>query len=125
MTLDAFAGDDAEIQPPAGKSGAAGLLFRLVRDQRVAFHIIGGMTAAIGAAWFISFLCLFPRGAAGYPSALACAHIAAVLCAFVLVNLSTLGFNFATPPVLVAHRGISFRPGLAEPGLAGQPQALS
>jgi putative flippase GtrA len=168
MTLDAFAGDDAQIRPPAGMSGAVGPLFRLVRDQRVAFLIVGGMNAAIGTVWFVFFLWLFPRGAAGYLSTLACAHIAAVLCAFVLyrrfvfrvaghllrdlvrfelVNLSTLGFNFVTLPLLVevfgwpvllsqlvvtaaialygwfAHRGISFRRSPAELGLAEQQQA--
>jgi putative flippase GtrA len=168
MTLDAFAGDDAQIRPPAGMSGAAGPLFRLVRDQRVAFLIVGGMNTAIGTVWFVLFLWLFPHGATGYLGALACAHIAAVLCAFVLyrrfvfrmtgqvlrdlarfelVNLSTLGFNFAALPLLVevfgwpvllsqlgvtcvtvlcswfAHRGFSFRRSAAELGLAEQQQA--
>jgi putative flippase GtrA len=168
MTLDAFAGDDAQIRPPAGMSGAPGPLFRLVRDQRVAFLIVGGMNTAIGTVWFVLFLWLFPHGATGYLGTLACAHIAAVLCAFVLyrrfvfrmtghvlrdlarfelVNLSTLGFNFAALPLLVevfgwpvllsqlgvtcvtvlcswfAHRGFSFRRSAAELGLAEQPQA--
>lgn len=122
MTLDAFAGDDEQIRPPAGMSGAPGLLFKLVRDQRIAFLIVGGMNTAIGAVWFTLFLWLFPRGPVGYLGALLCAHIAAVLCAFVLhrkfvfrvtghvlrdlgrfelVNLSTLGFNLAMLPVLV------------------------
>jgi len=159
MTLDAFAGDEERIRPPAGMSGAPGPLFRLVRDQRVAFLIVGGMNTAIGAVWFLLFLWFFPRGPAGYLGALVCAHVAAVLCAFVLyrrlvfrvsghvfrdlarfelVNLSTLGFNFATLPVLVevlgwpvllsqfgiagvtviyswfAHRGFSFRRSAAE-----------
>jgi len=122
MTLDAFAGDDAQVRPPAGMTGVPGPLFRLIRDQRVAFLIVGGMNTAIGTAWFVLFLWLFPHGAIGYLSALACAHIAAVLCAFVLyrrfvfqvtghvlrdlarfelVNLSTLSFNFAVLPLLV------------------------
>lgn len=154
MTLDAFAEDDQPLRPPARMSGVPGPLFRLVRDQRVAFLIVGGLNTGIGAAWFMLFLWLFPSGVAGYLSALLCAHIAAVLCAFMLyrrfvfrvtghllrdlarfelVNLSTLGFNFATLPVLVqllgwpvlasqfaiagitvvyswfAHRGFSFR----------------
>jgi putative flippase GtrA len=168
MTLDPFAGDDAQIRPPAGMSGAAGPLFRLVRDQRVALLIVGGMNTAIGTVWFVLFLSLFPHGATGYLGALACAHIAAVLCAFVLyrrfvfrvighvlrdlarfelVNLSTLGFNFAALPLLVevfgwpvllsqlgvtgvtvlcswfAHRGFSFRRSAAEVALAEQQQA--
>ena len=126
MTLDAFAGDDAEVRPPAGMTGVPGPLFRLIRDQRVAFLIVGGMNTAIGTAWFVLFLWLFPHGAIGYLSALACAHLAAVLCAFVLyrrfvfqvtghvlrdlarfelVNLSTLSFNFAVLPLLVEVLG--------------------
>lgn len=168
VTLDAFAGDDPEIRPPAGMTGVAGPLFRLVRDQRVAFLIVGGMNTAIGAVWFVLFLWLFPPGAPGYLGTLVCAHVAAVLCAFVLyrrfvfrvrghvlrdlarfelVNLSTLGFNFAMLPVLVevlgwpvlpsqfsiagvtvgyswfAHRGFSFRRSPAEIGPAQQEQA--
>ena len=122
MTFDPFAGDDAQIRPPAKMTGVPGPLFRLIRDQRVAFLIVGGMNTVIGTLWFIFFLWLFPHGATGYLGALACAHIAAVLCAFVLyrrfvfrvtghvlrdlarfelVNLSTLSFNFAALPVLV------------------------
>ena len=94
----------------------------MIRDQRVAFLIVGGMNTAIGTVWFVLFLWLFPHGAVGYLSALVCAHIGAVLCAFVLhrrfvfrvtghvsrdlvrfelVNLSNLAFNFAALPVLV------------------------
>jgi putative flippase GtrA len=126
MTLDALVGEDAQIRPPAGMKGVPGPLFRLVRDQRVAFLIVGGTNTAVGAVWFVLFLWLFPRGAAGYLGALLCAHIAAVLCAFILyrrfvfrvtghvlrdlvrfelVNLSTLAFNFAMLPVLVEVMG--------------------
>ena len=126
MTLDAFAGDDAQIRPPAGMAGVPGPLFRLVSDQRVAFLIVGGMNTAIGAVWFVLFLWLFPHGPVGYLGALVCAYLAAVLCAFVLyrrfvfrvtghvlrdlarfalVNLSALGFNFAALPVLVEVLG--------------------
>ncbi len=122
MTLDAFAGDDAQIRPPAGMTGVPGPLFRLIRDQRIAFLIVGGMNTTLGTLWYVLFLWLFPHGAVGYLGALACAHVAAVLCAFVLyrrfvfrvtghvlrdltrfelVNLSTLCFNFAALPLLV------------------------
>jgi putative flippase GtrA len=168
MTLDGQAGDDARIRPPAGMTGLPGPLFRLIRDQRVAFLIVGGMNTVIGTAWFLLFQWLFPHRAIGYLGALLCAHVAAVLCAFVLyrrfvfrvtghvlrdlarfelVNLSTLGFNFATLPVLVevfgwpvvpsqlaitgatviyawfAHRGFSFRRSHAELGEAEQQRA--
>ncbi len=122
MTLDAFAGDDAQIRPPAGMTGVPGPLLRLIRDQRLAFLIVGGINTALGTGWFVVFLWLFPHGAEGYLGALACAHGAAVLSAFVLyrrfvfqvtghvlrdlarfelVNLSTLSFNFAVLPLLV------------------------
>lgn len=165
MTLEAFTGDEERIRPPAGMSGVPGPLFRLVRAQRVAFLVVGGTNTGVGAAWFMLFLWIFRREPAGYLSALVSAHVAAVLCAFVLyrrfvfrvsghvardlvrfelVNLSTLGFNFATLPVLVelfdwpvlasqfaiagvtvvyswfAHRGFSFRRTAAE---LQQPQA--
>lgn len=168
MTLDAFSGDDAEVHPPAGMTGVTGPLFRLIRDQRVAFLIVGGTNTAIGTAWFVVFLWLFPHGAIGYLSALVSAHFAAMLCAFALyrrfvfqvrghvlrdlirfelVQLSTLGFNFAALPLLVevfgwpvlpsqliitgitvmyswfAHRGFSFRRIRAELGVAEQRQA--
>lgn len=142
-------------------TGAPGPLLRLVRDQRVAFLIVGGTNTAIGAVWFILCLWLFPRGTIGYLSALLCSNTVGVLCAFVLyrrfvfrvtghvlrdlvrfelVNLSTLGVNFATLPLLVeafgwpvllsqlvitvvtvvytwfAHRGFSFRRSAAELG---------
>jgi putative flippase GtrA len=167
MTLDPFAGDDAQIRPPAGMTGVPGPLFRLVRDQRVAFLIVGVMNTVMGTGWFVLFLWLFHE-AIGYLGALFCAHIASVLCAFVLyrrfvfrvaghvwrdlvrfelVNLSVLGFNVATLPLLVelfgwspllsqlvivvvavvyswfAHRGFSFRRSPAELGLAKQRQA--
>jgi putative flippase GtrA len=122
MTVDAFPKDEGQIRPPAGMTGVPGPLFRIIRDQRVAFLIVGGMNTAIGAVWFVLFLWLLPKGTFNYMGALLCAHVAAVLCAFVLyrrfvfrvtgqvlrdlarfelVNLSSLALNFATLPVLV------------------------
>lgn len=121
MTLDAFAGDDQDIRPPAGMSGVPGPLLRMIRDQRIAFLIVGGMNTVIGTAWFVLLLWLF-HDVVGYLGLLLCAHIAAVLSAFVLyrrlvfrvtghvlrdlarfelVNLSVLGFNVAALPLLV------------------------
>lgn len=126
MAFDAFVGDDEQSRPPAGMSVAPGPLFRALRDQRVAFLIVGGLNTVVGTVWFVLFLWLFPLGARGYLGALLCAHVAAVLCAFVLyrrfvfrvgghlfrdlfrfelVNLSTLGFNFAALPALVEMMG--------------------
>ncbi|MCV6962696.1 hypothetical protein BST27_18430 [Mycobacterium intermedium] len=103
-------------------SGVPGPLFRLTRDQRVAFLIVGGMNTAIGGLWFTLFLWLLPRGVMGYMGALLGAHVAAVLSAFILyrkfvfivtghvlrdlarfeiVNLSVLAFNVPMLPLLV------------------------
>src|ERR1700677_4131581 len=86
MTLDAFAGDDAKIRPPAGMTGVPGPLLRMVRDPRVAVPIVGATNAPIGTAWFVLFLWLL-RDPVGYLGTLACAHIAAVLCALILYRL--------------------------------------
>ena len=84
MTLYRFAGVDAQFRPPAGMTGVPGPLFGFIRDQRVAFLIVGGMNTAIGAVWFILFLWLLPQGTVGYLSALLGSKTAAVLSAFVL-----------------------------------------
>jgi putative flippase GtrA len=110
-----------DAAPPAGMSGAKGPLFRLIRDQRVAFLLVGVANTVIGTAWFVVFQLLLQRWI-GYMGVLLCAHIAAVLCAFVLyrtfvfvvhghvlrdlvrfemVNLTALGINAVLLPLLV------------------------
>jgi putative flippase GtrA len=113
--------EDTVPAPPAGMTGRQGPLFRLVRDQRVAFLLVGVANTVVGAAWFITFQLLFERWV-GYMVVLLCAHVAAVLCAFVLyrtfvfvvhghvlrdlvrfemVNLTALGINALLLPLLV------------------------
>jgi putative flippase GtrA len=101
--------------------GRAGPLVRVVRDQRVAFLLVGGINTLLGLLWFVFFhLTVGPL--AGYMVTLLCAHVAAVLCAFVLhrrlvfrvrgqvwldlarfelVNLSALAINAALLPIAV------------------------
>lgn len=102
-------------------SGDPGLLFRLVRDQRVAFLLVGGANTAIGMGWFIVFQMLIGQRW-GYMAALVVSHVASVLCAFILyrrfvfrvrghvlhdlwrfelVNLTALGINLVTLPFAV------------------------
>ncbi|MBB2922890.1 GtrA family protein [Cellulomonas cellasea] len=111
----------AEHRPPAGMVGSLGPLFRLVKDQRIAFLIVGAINTVVGTGWFVLFeLLLGPTF--GYMVSLLCAHVAAVLCAFVLyrrfvfrvtghlwldlarfelVNLTSLGINAVCLPLLV------------------------
>lgn len=78
--------------PPAGMTGEPGPLLRIVHDQRVAFLIVGGINTVVivggintvvGFAWFIGFQLLL-QDWLGYMVVLLCAHVASVLCAFVL-----------------------------------------
>lgn len=67
----------------AGSPPPPGLLMRLVRDQRVAFLIVGGINTGIGFGWFV-FFHRIAGPSVGYMGTLALAHVCAVLCAFVL-----------------------------------------
>jgi putative flippase GtrA len=121
MTIDDFPGTDGVVTPPAGMAGEPGPLLRLIRNQRIAFLAVGVVNTVVGAAWFVLFQQLV-QADFGYLTVLLCAHVAAVLCAFVLyrrfvfrvtgrvwrdlgrfemVNLSALGFNLVTLPLLV------------------------
>lgn len=116
--------DDVRVAgpvPPAGMRGSLGPLFRLVGDQRVAFLLVGATNTAVGAVWFIVFQALI-QDRFGYMAVLGCAHVASVLCAFVLyrrfvfrvrghvwrdlgrfevINLGALAINAAFLPLLV------------------------
>lgn len=78
---------------PAGESTEPqrGPLFRLIRDQRVAFLLIGALNTGIGFVFFIFFdltvgawLDESVNRVVGSLGTLACAHVLSVLCAFVL-----------------------------------------
>jgi len=117
----------SQPQPPAGMRGTLGPLFRLVGDQRVAFLIVGAINTVVGTAWFVLFQATIGRHT-HYMVSLVLAHIAAVLCAFVLyrkfvfrvsghlwldlarfeaVNLTTLGINAVSLPLVVEVLDIS------------------
>jgi putative flippase GtrA len=122
--------------PPEVDSAASqqarqrGWLLRVIHDQRVAFLLVGSLNTLIGFAWFVFFH--FTVGArTGYMVTLLCAHVAAVLCAFVLhrrlvfkvrghvlldlarfevVNLTALGINAALLPIAVELLGLPVLP---------------
>ena len=112
--------------PPAGMQGSLGPLFRIIKDQRIAFLMVGAANTVIGTGWFIAFETLL-GDRFGYITSLLLAHVAAVLCAFVLyrklvfrvkghvwldlarfevVNLTSLGINLIALPFVVEVIGL-------------------
>ncbi len=76
---------------PVPGSKLPGALGRLIRDQRVAFLIVGGVNTLIGFGLFVAFDLAFGRAVdraigpiLGSLVTLACAHVISVLIAFVL-----------------------------------------
>ncbi len=115
---------DENVAPPAGMQGERGPLFRLIRNEKIAFILVGMTNTAVGFLFFAFFQVTVGNwlGDYGYLVTLACAHIASVLCAFVLyrkfvfrvtghvwrdlgrfelVYLAALGVNYALLPILV------------------------
>lgn len=116
---------DEVAAPPAGMQGGPGPLLRLIKDQRIAFLLVGTTNTVVGLGWFVLFQALLQQYV-GYLVILLFAHVAAVLCAFVLyrrfvfrvrghvlrdlgrfelVNLTTLGINAVLLTVLVSVAG--------------------
>lgn len=104
-----------------GMTGPDGPLLRIIRDRRVAFLIVGVINTVVGFGWFVLFELTIGR-LWGYMATLLFAHIASVLCAFVLyrkfvfrvrghvwtdlvrfetVYLTSLGINAVLLPLLV------------------------
>ncbi|MET1051296.1 MAG: glycosyltransferase [Mycetocola sp.] len=118
--------DSTQGEAPGGMSGARGPLLRLIKDQRVAFLLVGATNTVIGFGFFV----LFERTVGqlwGYIVALLFAHVFSVLCAFVLyrrfvfrvtghvlrdlarfelVYLTSLAVNLVALPILVEIVGI-------------------
>lgn len=120
---------DPAVDMTSADASEQGLLLRLIKDQRIAFLLVGGLNTAIGTAWFIFFELLFGEDAGrfGYMISLLCAHVASVLTAFALnrylvfrvrghmwldlfrfwlVNLTTLGINAVSLPAVVELTGM-------------------
>ena len=97
-----------------------------MRDQRVAFLLVGGVNTLVGLGWFVLFQYLVGRRW-GYMATLILAHVCAVLCAFVLhrklvfrvhgqvlldlarfevVNLGALAANAVLLPLFVEIGGL-------------------
>jgi putative flippase GtrA len=115
---------DGASKAAGGTAASDGPLLRLVKDRRVAFLIVGVTNTIVGFGWFALFEVAVGQwlGTYGYMVTLLLAHIASVLCAFVLyrkfvfrvtghvwidllrfesVYLVSLGINAALLPLLV------------------------
>lgn len=112
---------------PGGMSGSRGPLLDIVKNDKIAFLIVGAANTVIGTLWFVGFELTVGR-LAGYMVSLVLAHIASVLCAFVLyrrlvfrvrghvvrdlvrfetVYLAALGVNAILLPLLVELVGLA------------------
>ena len=120
-------------QPPAGMQGSPGPLLRIIRNQKVAFLLVGGTNTVVGFLFFVFFEYTIGQ-IWGYLATLAFAHVFSVLCAFVLyrtfvfkvrghvfrdlarfelVYLVSLGINAALLPLLVELGGLPVIPAQA------------
>jgi putative flippase GtrA len=127
MTDAAPDADTGVPKPPAGMTGELGPLLRLVRNQKVAFLLVGATNTAIGFGFFVAFQYTIGQ-LWGYLATLAFAHVFSVLCAFVLyrtfvfkvrghvlrdlarfevVYLVSLGVNFILLPIGVEVFGLA------------------
>lgn len=78
--------DEPMDQAPPGVVGPSGWLLKVVKDQRIAFLMVGATNTLIGFLWFVFFQ-HFVGQHVGYMVTLICAHVASVLCAFWLYRL--------------------------------------
>jgi len=116
-------------QPTGDETVEAGLLLRLVRDQRVAFLLVGAVNTAVGLlafALFSQFLHIWGGDAAvlaaqvvAIPSAFALhrrfvfkvhGHLWRDLGRFVLVNVIPITVNLAVLPILTSGFGFPVVP---------------
>lgn len=83
--LDSKARERSEVVAgaPGGLVGDRGPLLNLVKNDKVAFVVVGAANTVIGTLWFVGFQSTVGT-VAGYMTSLVLAHVAAVLCAFVL-----------------------------------------
>lgn len=126
-TRDDQSNEAASFGAPGGMVGDRGPLLAVVKNDKIAFVVVGGLNTLIGALWFIVFESTVGQ-VAGYMASLVLSHVAAVLCAFVLyrrlvfrvrghvirdlvrfemVYLAALGVNAALLPLLVEVGGLT------------------
>lgn len=74
---------DPLVTPPAGMTGRPGPLMRIVKNQGLAFLLVGGFNTALGTLWFIAWQ-LALGDQLGYHFAIVAGYICNVACAFAM-----------------------------------------
>lgn len=70
---------------PPGISGPPGWLLKVIRDERVAFLLVGGVNTVVGTVWYWVFWSLLKNtGRWAHIYSLVPTYLAAILCAFFL-----------------------------------------
>ena len=71
---------------PGAMTGPPGILFRVIRDQRLLFLVVGGVNTVVGTLWFALFdgLIGYRWNGFGHYPALVLTYVFAILCAFFL-----------------------------------------
>lgn len=72
-----------EPAAPAGMTGPVGPLMRVVKNQKIAFLMVGGVNTALGTGWFVVWQLLIGERF-GYHAAIVLGYLCNVLCAFAM-----------------------------------------
>ncbi|AUS29871.1 GtrA family protein [Rhodococcus sp. 1.20] len=78
-----MASPDSTATPPAGMTGRPGPLMRVVKNQALAFLLVGGVNTALGTAWFIAWQIAL-GDQLGYHFAIVAGYVCNLLCAFAM-----------------------------------------
>ncbi|MFC4606084.1 GtrA family protein [Rhodococcus kronopolitis] len=74
---------NSTAQPVAGMTGSPGPLMRVVKNQGLAFLLVGGVNTVLGTAWFVVWQ-LALGDQLGYHFAIVAGYLCNVLCAFAM-----------------------------------------
>ncbi|CAJ0557268.1 unnamed protein product, partial [Mesorhabditis spiculigera] len=78
-----MASPDLDCNTPAGMTGRPGPLMRVVKNQALAFLLVGGVNTALGTAWFIAWQIAL-GDEFGYHFAIVAGYVCNLLCAFAM-----------------------------------------
>ena len=78
-----MASPDSTATPPAGMTGRPGPLTRVVKNQALAFLLVGGVNTVLGTAWFIAWQIAL-GDQFGYHFAVVAGYVCSLLWAFAM-----------------------------------------